>query len=82
MIGPPLLIPMEEFVRARMFHSFIFHTIGVILYESKIGTFERPIRLCERFEGPLLENDENGLQYDYSYAIKHEKRFHFTNKLE
>lgn len=63
---------MEEFVLPRMFHSFIFHTIGIILYESKIGTFERPIRLCDRFEGPLLENDEKGLQNDYSYATKHE----------
>lgn len=34
--------------------------------------FERPIRLCDRFEGPLLENDEKGLQNDYSYATKHE----------
>lgn len=50
------------------------------MYESKTGTFERPIKLCDRFEGRLLANDENGLQYDYSYAIKHEKRFHFTSK--
>lgn len=34
--------------------------------------FERPIRLCDRFEGPLLENDEKGLQNDYSYATKHD----------
>lgn len=31
---------MEEFVLPRMFHSFIFHTIGIILYESKIGTLK------------------------------------------
>lgn len=58
---------MEEFVLPRMFHSFIFHTIGIIFYD-----FERPIRLCDRFEGPLLENDEKGLQNDYSYATKHD----------
>lgn len=34
---------MEEFVLPRMFHSFIFHTIGIILYESKIGTLKDPL---------------------------------------
>lgn len=63
---------MEEFVLPRMFHSFIFHTIGIILYESKIGTLKDPLDFCDRFEGPLLENDEKSLHNDYSYTTKHE----------
>lgn len=73
---------MEEFVLPRMFHSFIFHTIGIILYESKIGTLKDPLDFVIDLRVLCLKMTKKAFKMTILMQQNMINCFQFTNLLE